>query len=171
LVEEAGVAAISFHPRHASQHHTGSPDYDLAAELVEVLPAPVLLTGGLSSAEKARVAYERTGAAALLLARGSLGNPWIFGELLGTRSGRPSVDEVATELIWVIDRAEEHFGAERAGRWLRKCYPWYSEGLGLTRKSAHGLCTGMGTGEAREFLAALGAPEVASGTLADLSYA
>ena len=167
LVEEGGVAGIGFHPRHASQQHKGSPDYDLAAELVAVLPAPVLLTGGLSTAEKARAAYERTGAAAVLLARGSLGNPWIFEELLGTRSGEPSAEEITRELMWVIDKAEEHFGVERAGRWLRKCYPWYGERLGLTKKRLHELSMSPSTDAARTLLSAIRA----SSTLPDLSYA
>src|SRR6059036_3596731 len=50
LVEEAGVAAITFHPRSAAVHHKGLPDYDLAARLVATLPAPVILTGGLHTA-------------------------------------------------------------------------------------------------------------------------
>ncbi|MFL5842648.1 MAG: tRNA dihydrouridine synthase [Thermoleophilaceae bacterium] len=155
LVEDAGVAGIALHPRHASQQHKGQPDYDLAAELVQTLPAPVLITGGLSSTEKAREAYERTGAAAVLLARGSLGNPWIFGELLGLREGEPSVDEIVAELGWVIDRAEEHFGVERAGRWLRKAYPWYGERLGLPKKLNHRLCMCATTAETRKFLRTL----------------
>ena len=47
LVDEAGVAAIGFHPRSAAVHHKGTPDYDLAAKLVASLDAPVVLTGGL----------------------------------------------------------------------------------------------------------------------------
>jgi nifR3 family TIM-barrel protein len=153
LVEDAGVSAIALHPRHASQQHKGKPDYDLAADLVQTLPAPVLLTGGLSTAEKAREAYEHTGAAAVLLARGSLGNPWIFEELLGLREEEPSVEEITSELNWVIDRAEEHFGVERAGRWLRKAYPWYGERLALPKKLNHELCASATTEEARKFLA------------------
>ncbi len=153
LVEDAGVSAIALHPRHASQQHKGKPDYDLAAELVQTLTAPVLLTGGLSTADKAREAYEHTGAAAILLARGSLGNPWIFEELLGLRENEPSVEEITSELNWVIDRAEEHFGVERAGRWLRKAYPWYGERLALPKKLNHELCTSATTEEARKFLA------------------
>src|ERR671927_951078 len=53
LVDEAGVAGISFHPRHASQQHKGDPDYALAAELVEHLDVPVIVSGGLSSDERA----------------------------------------------------------------------------------------------------------------------
>jgi tRNA-dihydrouridine synthase len=167
LVEDAGVAGIALHPRHASQQHKGTPDYDLARELVETLPAPVLLTGGLSSAEKVIEAYEQTGAAAVLLARGSLGNPWIFEQVLGTRNGEPSVEEIVAELNWVIDRAEEHFGVERAGRWLRKAYPWYGERLRLPKKLNHHLCMSATTAEAREFLSS---PDLSS-MLPALSYA
>jgi tRNA-dihydrouridine synthase len=127
LVEEAGVAAITFHPRSAKVHHKGTPDYDLAAQLVASLPAPVILTGGLHTVAEVNDAYERTGAAAVMLARGSLGNPWLFEQLLGRRDDEPSTDEVLAEWHWVMDRAEEHLGPERAGRYLRKFHPWYVE--------------------------------------------
>src|SRR5436190_1981186 len=152
LVEDAGVAGIGFHPRHASQQHKGSPDYALAAELVERLEVPVILSGGLSSDEKALEAFQQTGADAVMLARGSLGNPWRFERLLGLREGDPTAREVVGELRWVIARAEEHLGVERAGRYLRKFYPWYAEALGLTKKQAHKLLTSPTTADARAFL-------------------
>src|SRR3954464_1666795 len=83
LVHEAGVSAIGFHPRSAAVHHKGTPDYDLAARLVASLPAPVILTGGLHTAAEVHAAFERTGAAAVMLARGAMGNPWLFSEVLG----------------------------------------------------------------------------------------
>ena len=88
LVEEAGVAGLCIHPRHASQRHAGTPDYALARGLVEELPVPVMISGGLRTAEQARGAFERTGAAAVMLARGSLGNPWLFEQLVGGRARR-----------------------------------------------------------------------------------
>jgi nifR3 family TIM-barrel protein len=139
LVEEAGVAAIAFHPRSAAVHHKGVPDYDLAARLVQSLDAPVILTGGLSSASAVAAAHERTGAAAVMLARGALGNPWLFAEVLGERSSSPGRDEVIAELEWVMDRACEHLGAERAGRYLRKFYPWYVERLDLPPRASKDL--------------------------------
>ena len=154
LVEEAGVAGIGFHPRHASQQHKGTPDYPLAAELVERLDgaAPVIISGGLADEERTLAAYERSGAAAAMLARGSLGNPWRFARLLGTYEGEPSSTEVADELRWVIERAEDHLGTERAGRYLRKFYPWYAETLGLSRRSARDLLQAPTTAHARAFL-------------------
>src|SRR3954463_2277443 len=100
LVDEAGVAAIAFHPRSAAVHHKGTPDYALAAQLVDSLGAPVIITGGLSDAGAARHAFEATGADAVMLARGSLGTPWLFEQLLGTRpdDAAPAADEVLAEL-------------------------------------------------------------------------
>ena len=130
LAYDGGVAGLCIHPRHASQRHAGSPDYELARRLIEELPVPVLISGGLRTAERAREAFDQTGAAAIQLARGSLGNPWLFAELLGTRSQEPTREEILAELEWVIERAGEHLGPERANRYLRKFYPWYLERLG-----------------------------------------
>jgi tRNA-dihydrouridine synthase B len=113
LEQEAGVAGIAFHPRHA------------------------------------RNAFERTGADAVMLARGSLGNPWLFERLLGRRSTEPTRDEVAGELRWVIASAEDHLGIERAGRYLRKFYPWYSETMGLSKAQNQELCSAPTTAHAR----------------------
>ena len=129
LAHEGAVAGIAIHPRHASQRHKGVPEYGLVRDLVDELPVPVLVSGGLSGAEAVHRAFELTGAVAVLLARGSLGNPWLFEQLLGRREQAPSDAEVLDELNWVMDRAAEHLGAERAARYLRKFYPWYLERL------------------------------------------
>ena len=130
LVAEAGVAAIGFHPRSAQVHHKGSPDLDLARDLVASLPAPVILSGGMNDPDSIRHAFEHTGCEAVMLARGALGNPWLFARLLGTRASEPSAAEVLDELDWVMRRAVEHLGERRGGRYLRKFYPWYVDRLG-----------------------------------------
>jgi nifR3 family TIM-barrel protein len=152
LAGEAGVAAISFHPRHASQQHAGSPDYALARELVDSLPVPVVLSGGLSDEERTLKAFEESGAAAVMLARGSLGNPWRFARLLGRYQGEPTPAEVRNELETIIAQAEEHLGSERAGRYLRKFYPWYADTLGLTKREREPLVTAPTTAHARAAL-------------------
>ena len=143
LVDEAGVAAIALHPRPATIAHRGRPDYALAAELVRTLDAPVLLSGGLSDAQAVRDAYEQTGAAAVMLARGALGNPWLFEELLGRREQPPGPDEVLTELDWIIGAATRHLGAQRAGRYLRRFYPWYVARLALEPARARALSSAL----------------------------
>jgi tRNA-dihydrouridine synthase B len=153
LAWEGGVAGVCIHPRHASQRHNGAPDYELARQLVEELPVPVLVSGGLQTAAAAHEAFERTGAAGVLLARGSLGNPWLFEQLLGERDGEPSHDEILAELDWVIDRAREHLGDERAGRYLRKFYPWYVERLGGDKSLQAALQQAPTVAAARDALA------------------
>jgi nifR3 family TIM-barrel protein len=133
LVEEAGVAGITFHPRSAAVRHKGVPDYDLARQLVEELDVPVIVSGGMAGAEHIRWVFEHTGCAAVMLARGALGNPWLFEQVLGTRPEDPSPEEVIGEWSWVIDRAEEHLGAVRAARYLKKFHPWYVERLGAAK--------------------------------------
>jgi tRNA-dihydrouridine synthase B len=161
LVDESGVAGLTLHPRAADQRHQGAPDYALVRELVAELPVPVLVSGGLRDADQVRAAWEQTGAEAVMLARGSLGNPWLFAELLGTRAGPPRREEILAELDWVIDRAVEHLGAERAGRYLRKFYPWYVERLGADRGVRDALQRAPTVADARDILARLRLPTAA----------
>jgi tRNA-dihydrouridine synthase B len=158
LAEEAGVAAIGFHPRAATIGHKGKPDYALTRELVERIDVPVIVSGGLKSAEAARRAYAESGADAVMIARGSLGNPWVFEELTGHRTEPPERAEIAAELLWVIDRAEEHLGQERAGRYLRKFYPWYVESLGMSPELADELQRSADLPRARRLIGDLAAP-------------
>jgi tRNA-dihydrouridine synthase B len=161
LVEEAGVAAVAFHPRPAAAGHKGDPDYAMTAELAKRIDVPVIVSGGLDSAEAARRAYRESGAAAVMIARGSLGWPWIFEELTGARSEPPGRDEVVEELLWVIDQAEQHFGAERAARYLRKFYPWYLDRLDAPREVTEELQRSADLPRARELVRPLASPTAA----------
>jgi tRNA-dihydrouridine synthase B len=161
LVFDAGVAGISIHPRHASQRHSGAPRYELVRDLVAELPVPVLVSGGLQSPDAVRFAFEETGAAGVLLARGSLGNPWLFEQVLGRRADDPDRDEIVDELDWVIDCAVQHLGAERATRYLRKFYPWYVERLGGGKALQAALQTAPSLAAARELLHAAALPTAA----------
>jgi nifR3 family TIM-barrel protein len=158
LTEEAGVAAIGFHPRAATIGHKGNPDYALTRELAERVDVPVIVSGGLRSAEAARRAYDESGADAVMIARGSLGNPWVFEELTGRRTAPPDRAEVVAELLWTIDRAEEHLGTERAGRYMRKFYPWYVEPLGASPELADELQRNADLPRARRLIGDLAAP-------------
>lgn len=160
LVEEAGAAGIGFHPRVAKQGHKGQPDYAMARELSEILPVPMIVTGGLSTAEAARRAYDESGADAVMIARGSFGYPWIFAELTGTEVPVPDRAAIIDELTWIMDRAEEHLGSDRAGRYLRKFYPWYLDRIDVPKVVRNELCQSAGLDRAREIALAIrgGAP-------------
>jgi len=127
LVEEAGISALTFHPRHASQRHKGKPDYQLAREVIDQLPVPVIISGGLHTPDKVQSAFTESGAAAVVLARGSLGNPWLFRKVLTGDLTEPSKAEIFEELTWIVERARQHFGEQKAASYLRKFYPWYVE--------------------------------------------
>ena len=157
LVSEAGVAGITFHPRTIKVRHKGTPDYDLAASLVESLPVPVIVTGGMNDPDRVRWVFEYTGCEAVMLARGSLGNPWLFEQVLGLRDSDPSFGEVLDEWGWVLDRAEENLGSDRAARYLRKFHPWYAERLGAPRPVLDALQRAATLAEQRLVIAEFGA--------------
>jgi tRNA-dihydrouridine synthase B len=158
LAGDAGVSAIGFHPRSAATQHKGQPDYALARELVDRLEVPMIISGGLDTAEAARQAYEASGADAVMIARGSLGNPWIFEQLTGRRTAAPDRDEVIAELLWVIGKAEEHLGPDRAARYLRKFYPWYLERLEADKEAAAEFQQSEDLDEARRLVRELEVP-------------
>jgi len=162
LVAEAGVAAIGFHPRSAQVHHKGEPDLELAAELVRTLPAPVILSGGMRDPRWIVEAFERTGVEAVMLARGALGDPWLFARLLEGTSEPPTTEQVLDELDWVMARAREHLGEERAARYLRKFYPWYVDRLGAGKAVNEALQATTSLAEARAVLEPLRAPLAAA---------
>ncbi len=166
LVAEAGVAAIALHPRAASAHHKGSPDYELVRELVRTLPVPVIVSGGLYDAARVREVLCYTEATAAMLARGSLGNPWLFEQLLGRRSEPAAPEEALGELHWTIARAAEHLGEARAARYLRKFYPWYVPRLGLAAPAARELLEALQSScsltHARALLAGVERPQAAA---------
>jgi nifR3 family TIM-barrel protein len=161
LVHEAGVAGITFHPRSAAVRHKGTPDYALAARLVRALPVPVIVSGGMQGADHIRWVFEHTGCEAVMLARGALGNPWLFEELLGRGDGGPTAGAIVEEWLWVLDRAVEHLGPERAASYLKKFHPWYVDRLGQGRAAQDALQRSATVDEQRALIEAL-SPVVSS---------
>jgi tRNA-dihydrouridine synthase B len=75
--------------------------------------------------------------------------------LMSIRSAPPSREEIVRELLWVVDRAEEHFGTRRAAPYLRKFYPWYLERLGESRRAREPFQQTTDLDEARDLVRAL----------------
>jgi tRNA-dihydrouridine synthase len=111
----------------------------------------VIVSGGLDAPDHIRWVLDHTGAEAVMLARGSLGNPWLFAQLLED-GGEPTREEILDELDWVVERAVEHLGEERAARYLRKFHPWYLSRLGAPRSTLAAVQCASTLQEQREIL-------------------
>jgi nifR3 family TIM-barrel protein len=122
---ESGAAALTLHPRSAQQMYTGEADHALTAELVECIAVPVIASGDVTSREQALAVLEQTGAAAVMVARGAQGNPWVLREIVEGESFRPTREEVAAELVVFVREAVRELGEQRAVGFLKKFYGWY----------------------------------------------
>jgi nifR3 family TIM-barrel protein len=80
IAVEAGAAMVSLHPRTKAQDYGGKSDWSCIADLVSRLPVPVTGSGDLYTPEDAEQMLRETGCAAVMFARGALGNPFIFTE-------------------------------------------------------------------------------------------
>jgi len=80
-LEKIGVKAITLHPRTTSQRFTGKANWELIKELKEAVNIPVIGNGDINSVDDYKKMVDTTGCDAVMIARGALGNPWIFKEL------------------------------------------------------------------------------------------
>ena len=80
IAVEAGAQMISLHPRTRAQNYGGKSDWTHIAELVTSLAVPVCGSGDLYTPEDAQKMLQETGCAAVMFARGAMGNPFIFSE-------------------------------------------------------------------------------------------
>jgi nifR3 family TIM-barrel protein len=134
IAESEGAAAITMHGRTVKQMYTGQADWSAIRELKQEVGIPVLGSGDLFSADAVATMLRETGADGAFVARGSMGNPWIFEETLaklGQAPGfrPPSARELRQTLVSHYDMQIEHFGERRAVREMRKHLAWYTKGL------------------------------------------
>jgi len=135
----AGAAAICIHPRSAAQAWRGEPDHAVTDALAQSLEIPVIASGDVAGLEDVRRLL-RGGAAAVMLGRGPLGNPWLYGDLLaGEQPCSRPLDQVLDELLKFAKDAEAEMGPERAGRYLRKFYGWYLSRFKTSGELRHAL--------------------------------
>ncbi len=79
-LEDVGVQALTVHCRTREMGHKGEADWNWIARIKEVVNIPVVLNGNVLSPQDVKRAFEETGADAVMIARGAIGNPWIFKE-------------------------------------------------------------------------------------------
>ncbi len=166
LAVEGAVAGIAIHPRHASQRHKGGPTTRWRARLVEELPVPVLISGGLhtaaAGADGVRADRRRRRCCwrgARWATRGCSASCWGGGPGApdrGRGAGRARLGDASAP--WRTS------GEERAARYLRKFYPWYLERLGGGKALRQALQTAPTLEAARALLHAA-ARRLAAGRL------
>ena len=132
---DAGVSAITIHPRTRAQGYEGHSDWNIMKELVELVNGrvPVFGSGDLFKPEDAKAMLEQTGADAVMFARGAMGNPFIFrdaSDLLtkGSYEPVPPEERVKTGFAelerLVAETSEQHACLE-----MRKRFAAYSKGI------------------------------------------
>ena len=77
---DAGASAVAVHGRYATQFYHGEADWDVVRRVVEAVDVPVIGSGDVRDAFEAARMLRETGATAVMVARGSYGNPWVFGQ-------------------------------------------------------------------------------------------
>ncbi len=131
---EEGVAAIALHARTVEQHYAGEARWDAIAELKETVGnIPVLGNGDIWQAHDAVRMMAHTGCDGVVVGRGCLGRPWLFGDLVDALSGRPvrpsrSLGEVIEVMSEHARLLAAHMGEAHAMRDFRKHTGWYVSG-------------------------------------------
>lgn len=139
-LEEAGVSGIAVHPRTAAQHYRGRADHRVTAAVVAAVGVPVMASGDVASVEAAARILAETGAAAVMVGRGAVGNPWLVRDLLAGEDGpRPGLDVVVDELRALLDAAAADMGSRRAGLWARKLLRPYLRPSGVAGEALAAL--------------------------------
>jgi nifR3 family TIM-barrel protein len=133
--EGAGAASIALHARTAAEFYSGTADWNAITELKNVVSStPVLGNGDIWSAADAIRMVEQTGADGVVVGRGCLGRPWLFGDLAAAFEGRelkhePDLGFVADAFRRHAELLVEFFEDEnRACRDIRKHVAWYFKG-------------------------------------------
>ena len=137
--EGAGVSAVALHARTADQFYSGHADWDAIATLKEEITSiPVLGNGDIWSAEDALAMVEQSGCDGVVVGRGCLGKPWLFGDLAAAFRGeserfRPGLAEVASAFRRHAELLVEFFSGDelRACRDIRKHVAWYFKGYAV----------------------------------------
>lgn len=136
IAVDEGVTAIALHGRTAAQHYSGTADWEAIARLKEAVPEiPVLGNGDIWSADDALRMVRETGCDGVVVGRGCLGRPWLFGDLVAafegrTERARPSLGEVARVMLRHAALLGEWLGDEARGVIdFRKHVAWYTKGF------------------------------------------
>lgn len=129
VLEAAGAAAVAVHGRTREQYYSGKADYSVIADVKRAVSIPVIGNGDVTDSLSAKRLKEETGCDAVMIGRGARGNPWIFKELIGEESERPSTAEIAEMMKYHAKLLIETKGEFIAIREMRTHAAFYTSGL------------------------------------------
>jgi len=134
MAEAAGVSAITVHGRTRTQMYSGNADWDIIREVKKSVSVPVLANGDIFKAEDAVKILKYTGADIAMIARGAMGDPWLFeqAEALLTAKDIPQPPPIKKRVDTALKQFEiaaKHKGEKIACLEARKHYSWYLRGI------------------------------------------
>jgi nifR3 family TIM-barrel protein len=133
MAEGSGAAAVTVHGRTRRQFYSGRSDPYIIADVKKAVSIPVIASGDIFSAEDAKNIFETTGCDAVMVARGALGNPFIFREINAFLAGGAvppaSLEEKAQTLLRQAKAAAVLKGERQAMLQIRKHAAWYFKGI------------------------------------------
>lgn len=131
-LEDAGADMLTVHGRTRTQGYTGNADWDMIRRVKESISIPVLANGDMFTTPLALKALNQTACDGIMIARGALGNPWIFRqieEILSDEKPTPiSIENRVDTIRYHLNLHIEQYG-EKAVTTFRKHLTWYLKGL------------------------------------------
>ena len=133
--QDAGARALTLHPRTRTQMYTGAAAWDEIAAVKQALAIPVIGNGDIKTAGDAVRMQRQTGCDAIMIARGSFGQPWIFSQVRAMLEGRavPPVPPIEERFAIALRHARmaQDYEPDRRGAAIefRKHLGWYVKGL------------------------------------------
>lgn len=132
-MEQAGADAIAVHGRTREQMYEGIADWDIIRQVKESVHIPVIGNGDVFSVEAAEDIVKLTNCDGIMIARGAMGNPWLFKEIKQKLNGEkveyPSYEEIIDLCIRHLKLSIHYHGEDKAVREMRKHISWYIKGM------------------------------------------